>query len=71
MTELRLKTLSQKTENIYTKEDLETARLLGQNPDVTGAVVGKALDKSITIGNKQKAKIREALFNGAMTNGTK
>ena len=67
--ETRLKTLSQKTENIYTKEDLETAHLLGQNPDVTGVVVGKKLNKSVTIGNKQKAKIREAL-NGVITNGS-
>ena len=68
-TEAKLKSLNQKGENVYTEDDLRTAYLLGQNPDVTGSVVGNKLNKSVTIGNKQKNKVKPIVFNGAMTNG--
>lgn len=67
--ESRLKTLSQKTENIYTADDLQGAHFLGQNPDATGNEIAMALGRrSATFGNSLKKKLN-LILNGAMTNG--
>lgn len=70
-TEVRLKTLSQKTENIYTTDDLQGAHFLGQNPDATGNEIAMALGRtSATFGNSLKKKLN-LILNGAMTNGNR
>ncbi len=68
--ETRLKVLSQKTENIYTTDDLQGAHFLGKNPDATGNEIAAALGRtSATFGNSLKKKLN-LILNGAMTNGS-
>ncbi len=67
----KAKALSQKTEIIYTKDDLRGAHFLGQNPDATGNEIATALGRtSATFGNSLKKKLN-LILNGEMTNGNR
>ena len=69
--ESRLKTLNQKTENVYTSDDLKGAHFLGQNPDATGNEIAMALGRtSATFGNSLKKKLN-LILNGEITNGNR
>lgn len=67
--ESKLESLNSQADQVYTSDDILTAHMIGQDPDVSGEKVAVALGrKSYTFGNNMKNRIKPVL-NGGLTNG--